>query len=254
MQKNTAMDLNAKPAKTGLNPIRVLVAAKPNFAIDGLLSLLKDSRGIKVIACVEPSDKCWEILHAEQPDVLLLHFDAVITPINEFVAKLRNESPGIRIILFGQKMSQPFLFGAVMAGIEGYINENMNSAHLLKAINSVLNGRLWVERIILEELAIHARQVQRFIENSILEKISTVRLLLTTRETTVLRLILEGMATREIAEVMSVSEQSVKLHLGNMFTKFNVANRSQLILLVYSRVCPVSNMIRLFRTSLEKSS
>lgn len=252
MQNNTAMGLKAKPVKTGLNSIRVLVAAKSNFAIDGLLSLLKGSNGIKVIACVEPSDRCWQILHEEQPDVLLLHFEAVITPINEFVAKMHNESPGVRIILFGQKMLQPFLFGAVMAGIDGYINENMNSAHLLKAIDSVLSGRLWVERIILEELAIHARQVHRFIERSILEKISTVRMLLTARETTVLRLILEGMATKEIAGVMCVSEQSVKLHLGNMFTKFNVANRSQLILLVYSRVCPVSNMIRLFRTSLEK--
>jgi DNA-binding NarL/FixJ family response regulator len=252
MRNNSALSQSAKPATTSLNPVRVFVAAKSDFAIDGLLSLMKGCNGIKVLACVEPSEGCWQMLHEEQPDLLLLHRDAVIAPVNEFVARIHNELPGVRIIVFGQKMAQPFLFDVVMAGVDGYINENMNSSHLLKAIDSVMDGRLWVERIILEEMAVHARQMQGFIERSILEKIDSVRMLLTERETTVLRHVLEGKATKEIAATMSVSEQSVKLHLGNMFAKFSVTNRSQLILHMYSRVCPVSNMIRLFRMSLDK--
>lgn len=251
-QRNTIK----KASQTNLinpNPTRIFVAAKPDFAIDGLLRLMRDSTEIKVLACVEPSERCWQVFHEEEPDLLLLHSDAVTMPTREFIMKIRHEMPEIRILIFGHKLSRSFLFEVVMAGVNGYINENMSSTHILKAIQSVMAGRLWVERYILDEMAAHARQMQSFVETSILEKLDSVRADLTARETTVLRFVLEGMATKEIAVTMHISEQGVKLHLSNMFAKFNVTNRSQLILQMYSRICPVSNMIRLFRMSLDKS-
>ena len=214
--------------------------------------MIEDSKDVKIVACVEPGDKCWQVFQEEKPDVLLLHADAVTAPMHEFIAEIHNKLPSIRIIVFGQKMSRPFLFDIVMAGVDGYINDKMSGAHVLKAIESVMDGRLWVERIILEDMAVHAQQMQKFVERSILEKIDSVRLHLTDREAMVLRLVLEGMVTKQIAAVMSVSEQGVKLHLSHMFAKFNVTNRSQLILHMYLRVCPVANMIRLFRMSLDK--
>jgi DNA-binding NarL/FixJ family response regulator len=253
MVRRAAISQINQPDPVSSNPTRVFVAAKPDFAIDGLLRLMGDNSEIKILACVEPSERCWQTLHEEEPDVLLLHSDAVAAPSREFIAKIRHEIPDIRIIIFGHKMPRMFLLEIVMAGVNGYINENMNSAHILKAVQSVMAGRLWVERQILEEMASNARQMQTFVETSILEKIDSVRADLTARETIVLRLVLEGMATKTIAASMNVSEQGVKLHLSNMFAKFNVTNRSQLILHMYSRVCPVSNMIRLFRMSLDKS-
>lgn len=253
MQQRTAMRQVNRASPENPNPARIFVAAKPDFAIDGLLRLMTDKPELKVLACVEPSERCWQTLHEDQPDILLLHSDAVTTPTREFFAKIRHEIPEIRIIIFGHKLPRSFLLEIVMAGVDGYINENMNSEHILKAIQSVMAGRLWVERYLLEEMAASARQMQTFVETSIIEKIDSVRADLTARERIVLRFVLEGMATKEIAASMHVSEQGVKLHLSNMFAKFNVTNRSQLILHMYSRVCPVTNMIRLFRMSLDKS-
>ena len=61
------------------------------------------------------------------------------------------------------------------------------------------------------------------------------------------------MATKEIADEMRLSQQSIKLYFGRIFRKFDVTNRSQLILLAFEKVCPVSNMIKLFRITLDKS-
>ncbi len=252
MKRRTALNPRNEARSINTDPTRIFVAAKSDFAIDGLLSLMKDSDEIKVLACVEPSDRCWQVFHQEEPDVLLLHADAAISPVHEFIDKIKKEMPNIHILVFGQKMPQMFLHELVMAGVDGYINEKMNSAHLLAAIKSVMTGGLWVERELLEKMAAQARQMQAFVEASILEKLESVRAHLTERETMVLRFVLEGMVTKEIAVAMHVSEQSVKLHLGNMFAKFNVTNRSQLILQMYSRVCPVNNMIRLFRMSLDR--
>jgi DNA-binding NarL/FixJ family response regulator len=68
----------------------------------------------------------------------------------------------------------------------------------------------------------------------------------------VLRCVLDGMAAKNIAYELYISEQSVKLYLSRMFRKFEVSNHSQLILMAFQRICPANNMIQLFRWSLDK--
>lgn len=94
--------------------------------------------------------------------------------------------------------------------------------------------------------------MERTLENSILDRINELYKFLTKRETAVFKLVLDGMATKEIAEKMHLSEQSIKLHLGRIFKKFQVPNRSQLILSTFSRICPVSNVYRLIRMTVDK--
>lgn len=237
---------------TDSNPIRVFVVAKSDFVVDGLLQIMEGDDRISLVTCVEPGDDCWCRFRNDKPDVLLLHSDVFKGPANELTARIREASPETRILVFGWNMSDPFLTGLLTAGVRGYINENMSGSHLVNAIETVSEGRMWVERSILEEMATEALQMHELMEQSILERIDVMRATLTPRETTVLRHVLEGMCTKEIARAMNVSEQSVKMHLTNMFAKFEVTNRSQLILRAYAKICPVTNMIRLFRKGLDQ--
>ena len=234
------------------DPASVYIVARQDFSVDGISRLIGDSADIKIIACIEASEACWRKLQEDKPEILLLHHSMVRVPIQQMVAKVRSASPETRIIVFGQQMSRDFLVDAVIGGIRGYVNENMDSTHLMHAIAAVRDGRLWVERSILEQIAVHAMEVQGVIEKTIMERIDTVRTLLTPREATVLCYVLDGLVTKEIAVKMSVSEQSVKMHLNHMFAKFGVTNRAQLILQTYARVCPVTNVVRLFRMSLDR--
>ncbi len=233
------------------DPARVYIVARQDFSIVGIARLIEESREIRVVACEESSEACWKKFQQVKPEILLLHYGMIPIPVQQIVAKVRNESPETRIMIFGQQIPREFLIDAVIAGVRGYVNENMDSTHLLRAIFAVRDGRLWVERDILEEMAIHAMEVQSVIEKTMLERIDTVRTLLTPREATVLRYVLDGLVTKEIAVKMSVSEQSVKMHLNHMFSKFGVTNRAQLIIQTYARVCPVTNVVRLFRMSLD---
>lgn len=230
----------------------IFVASKHDFSVEGMLRILTDSVENKIVACVEPGETCWEKLHTSQPDILLLHHQAVMSPLREFFARIRTMAPGVGIIVFGQTMDDAFLLETIRAGVSGYINENMNSVDLLDAIREVKNGRLWVERRILEALALAAIDMERTLENSILDRINELYKFLTKRETAVFKLVLDGMATKEIAKEMHLSEQSIKLHLGQIFKKFQVPNRSQLILSTFSRICPVSNVYRLIRMTVDK--
>ena len=233
-------------------PTAIFVAARPDFSVEGLVRILSDSTENDVVACVEPTDACWDKLRATAPDVILLHHSAVVTPIREFFMRIREAAPAARIVVFGQHMEDLFLFNIVRAGAAGYINENMNGSNVLHAIREVQAGRLWVERRILEATAKAAIDLERTLEQSIMENIDAVCRVLSKRESAVFRLVLEGLATKEIADRLHLSEQSVKLHLGRIFKKFQVTNRSQLILQAFSKICPVSNVYRLIRMTLDR--
>lgn len=233
-------------------PTSIFVAAKPGFSIEGMLRILSDNAENKVVACVEPSEACWDRLRDLHPEILLLHQQAIMSPKHEFFSHIKKTAPGVGIIVFGQNMDDNFLLEIFRAGTSGYINENMNGHDLLDAIRKVKGGQLWVERRVLEILARAAIDMESMLENSIIERIDMVRKILSRRETAVFQLVLAGMATKEIAEEMHLSEQSIKLHLSQIFKKFQVTNRSQLILATFSRICPVSNVHRLIRVTLDK--
>lgn len=230
----------------------IFVAAKPDFSVEGLVRILSDSAENEVVACVEPSESCWHKLRVVRPDVLLLHYLAIAPSIQEFFGRIAEAAPGAKVIVFGQHMDDVFLFNIIRAGASGYINENMSGNNLLHAVREVQAGRLWVERRVLEKIAQAAFDVERTLENSIIANIDAVHKILSRRETAVFRLVLEGLATKEIADTLHLSEQSVKLHLGRIFKKFQVTNRSQLILQAFSKICPVSNVYRLIRMTLDR--
>lgn len=245
--QETAIATSPALAATDIKPTSIFIAAKQDYAVEGMVRILGDSANNQVVACIEPGDACWDKLRNLQPDVLLVHHQSVVLPKRELFSKIRQTAPGVGIIVFGQGMEDDFLLEIVRAGAVGYINERMNSTDLIEAVQAVRSGQLWMERRLLEALARTAIEFERTLETSIVERLDTVRKILTRRETTVFQLVLEGLTTKEIAERMYRSEQSIKLHLGRIFKKFEVTSRSQLIVQAYSKICPVQNVVRLIR-------
>lgn len=252
MKRKTAIFAWRGPAAPADEYTSIFVAAKSDFSVEGLLRILTDSRENKMVACVEPDESCWEKLRDTRPHILLLHHKSVISSKHEFFVRIKNIVPGIKILVFGQNMDDSFLIDIIHAGASGYINENMNSQDVLKAIQQAKRGELWVEQRILENLAQGAVDMDGTFENSIRKRVKNVGKMLTKRETEIFQFVLEGFATKEIAEQAHLSEQTVKLHLGRMFKKFRVTSRPQLILDLFHRVCPVSNIVRLIRAMLDK--
>lgn len=232
--------------------VRIFMLANPGIYVDGLVQVLSHHRGIKVVACVAPGELCLEQLRTARPDVLLIHTSALQFPMTDFLARIRGADGKLPVLVFGHGLDEEFIYNLIRAGVQGYINETMTREQVLEAIKEVRHGGFWIEKRVLEKLVYSALEVERLIEESVKDRIQELQKLLTKREAELLRLVLEGLSTREIADRMCLSEPTVKLHLGNIFKKFDVTNRSQLILMTFARVCPVNNMIRLFRIALDK--
>lgn len=237
-----------------MSTIQLLVLAKRDIFLDGLLRILNDNKQLNINHCDLDIDEGIIQIERVCPDILLIQSQLVTPPFDLFFNQLilKTKKNHLKIIVFGQTMSDDFLLKIIRSGANGYINSNMSAKHLLQAVEHVNQGRMWVERHILEQLAQDALQMESVLEQIAMEKTRMISDLLTKREAQVFQWILKGLSTKEIAEQIFLSEQSVKLHLGKLFRKFDVTNRPQLILSAFERASPVNNIIPLIQETLEK--
>jgi len=102
--------------------------------------------------------------------------------------------------------------------IRGIISTDSNVDMLLKAIKVINNGEVWIDNPTMKSL----------LDRSITRKIKYATKL-TERETALLKLVKEGYRNKEIANALSISEQTVKSHLNRIFRKMNVSGRTELV-------------------------
>jgi DNA-binding NarL/FixJ family response regulator len=103
-------------------------------------------------------------------------------------------------------------FTALHAGAQGYVLKNTNKDELLRALRMVAAGQNWIPKDISAQLA--SREIHRE---------------LTTREVEVLNQLARGLANKEIANTMNISEYTVKAHLKSILRKLDAADRTKTV-------------------------
>ena len=158
-----------------------------------------------------------EWLHREMVEnvnsvVLLWGTDLRIQYINPYGARLF----GYRVseLLGKSVLEDASVVGAVKAGAIGYLLKDTDSDELCRAIRAAAAGQVQLSPAAAARLMREVRAPQS------LEP-------LTDRETEVLRLLAEGKSNKEIAASLSISDNTVKTHVGNVFTKLDVQSRTQ---------------------------
>ncbi len=237
-----------------MQPIQLIVLAKPDLFLDGLLRILNDNEHVHVLQNFNTIDDCLSQVDTCNADIIIIQNQMLEAPYEFFFKNLKKINPELKILVFGQLLETEFLLNIIRSGANGYINSNMSAQHLIQAILYINEGKLWAERNILEQLAQDALQMENILETIATEKTRMLSDILTKREAQVFQWVLKGLSTKEIAEQIYLSEQSVKLHLSKLFKKFEVTNRPQLILSAFERVSPVNNIIPLIQMTLEKKA
>lgn len=243
---------------SGADPvISLFVIARKDIYIDGLVRVITDFSGHRVVACSNPDGDCLTEFRSTPADLLLIEQSILeehlrsgtnLTILHDF----RDAFPELRFLVFGRDISNDSLHQMLRAGIRGFIDKTTTEDQLASAIRQVHGGGFWLGQKVLEQVIHSCVEIKQIIEQGIQAKIESIRETLTRRESEVLQRILEGMTNREIADDLNLSEQSIKLHLGRLFRKFEVSNRSQLILMTFQRVSPASDIIKQFRETLDK--
>jgi DNA-binding NarL/FixJ family response regulator len=200
------------------NPIRIMIVEDHNIVRQGLVALLKTYPDFVVVAEAADGRQAVELFRQHQPDVTLM--DLRLQKMNgvEAIGRIRIDSPQARIIVLTTFDGDEDIYRALEAGARGYLIKDMLLTDVLSAIRAVHRG----ERVI--PVAVAARLAE-----------FTPRTDLTEREVEVLQLVARGLSNRDVAGVIGRTDETVKVHLKNIFAKLGVADRTEAVTLALSR-------------------
>ena len=173
---------------------------------------------IKVISEAADGVECLKILETVTPDILLLDINMPNKNGIEVLEDIKNKNIDIKILILTVHNEIEYLLRAVDIGVDGYILKDSESAELKKAINYIYNGENYIQPSLIPVL--NSRLVNRNLDK---EKIDS----LTKRELEVLIQVAYGMFNKEIANILDISERTVKNHISNIFKKIDVNDRTQ---------------------------
>ncbi len=201
--------------------IRVLVADDHPVFRQGLRRLLDTAGDIEVVGESATGDEALRLVEDLAPDVVLL--DVMMPGMSgiEVARVIRATSPRTRVIILTVHTDEEFLFEAIKAGAMGYLLKDGSSDELLRAVHVVAQG----EGLLAPAMA--AKVFREFSRATASKDLAPVLTPLTPREVQILKHVTGGLANKEIAHTLGISERTVKNHLSNIMEKLHVNSRTQ---------------------------
>lgn len=208
-----------------MNIETIFIADTVRMFSDSLSLSLEQLNGFKIIGTAGDGALAFQQVRELKPDLLLT--DLNLQSINgiNLIRKVRASSPGIKAILLSSDITPSTIHKALSSGVDGIILKTDHLSLLLEAI-SVIHKRKFLSPGISDPLVNNFLNVS---DNPLQQKISP----LSDREEQVAKLIGEGVSSKEIGEILSISEKTVSKHRSNIFKKLSIKNTAQLVRYVY---------------------
>ncbi len=206
---------------TKLALIRVLLADDHALFRQGVRRLLESAGDIEVVGEAESGEQTVQLVEDLAPDIVLLDVAMPTLSGIDAARMIKTTSPRAGIIMLTVHADEEFLFEAIKTGAMGYLLKDCTPDELIRAIRVVHNG----EGLLAPTMA--AKVMREFARTRERKDLAAVQLPLSQREIEILQHVAGGLANKEIAHRLAISERTVKNHLSNIMEKLHVNSRTQ---------------------------
>ncbi len=211
------MDRN-ESSSTSAGTIRVLVADDHPVVRTGLAAVLVQQADLELVAEAENGERAVALYREHQPDVCLMDLRMPVMDGVEAIRAITTEFPEARILALTTYEGDADIRRALEAGARGYLLKDMLLTDVVQSVRAVHHG----ERVIPNAVA---ARLAEFPERSDL----------TERELEVLKLVARGLSNKEVARAIGRTDETVKIHLKNVFAKLGVADRTEAVTVALTR-------------------
>ena len=204
--------------------VRIAIADDHALFRDGLRMLLESEKGFDIVGEAADGEQAVKLAKRTRPDILLLDWTMPRLRGIDVLQELAGFSKLIRIILLTAAIDNKQILAALKLGARGVVLKESATEVLLKSIRAVLADQYWIGREQVGDLV----KVLRSLAPSYRDQPSERSFDLTPREREIVAAVVEGYSNKEIAQKFSLSEDTIKHHLTNIFNKTGVSTRLEL--------------------------
>ena len=202
--------------------IRVLIVDDHRLILEGLQYVL-EKEGMEIVGRAATGRQAMEMARTCEPDVVLLDIRMPDKDGLEALAAIKSSKSDVAVIILTSYRNPEYFYRAIALGAAGFLMKEGAPSQITHAIRTVLAGESIVDRQVLRDsLKALSATTKR---TSSAEPLNIPSL--TEQEVRILTLIAEGLTNSDIAEVLTVSPNTVKTHVHNVFVKLGVSDRTQ---------------------------
>ncbi|MGH9326538.1 MAG: LuxR C-terminal-related transcriptional regulator [Terriglobia bacterium] len=228
-QRASERSVGRKPERTDRKKTRVLIADREAIFRFGLRRILSTENDLRVVAEAENATEALHLARQAKPQVIFLQAGLALEKVADLILRLRSGSPGCKLVIAAAELSEGESVGYIRAGASGVILKSVEPALFIKCVRKVRQNEIWLPK---QEVTHMAKELEGA-PVSLPRPADT----LTRREKMIISYLTQGWRNREIADHLSISEQTVKNHLRAVYDKVGVSDRLELVLyVIYQRI------------------
>jgi two-component system, NarL family, response regulator NreC len=207
-----------------MNKLKVLLADDHGVVRKGLRFVLERNARIQVVG--EAADGREAVKLAEQLEPQVVVMDIAMPNLNgiDATTQIVKKNPKIGVVILSMYSDEAYLVRVLSAGARGYLLKDSAETELLRAVESVGEGKPFFSPAIAQTLLEdYMRRLQQ-------EHLQDSYDLLTDREKEILQLLAEGKSNKEVAAVLNLSLHTVETHRMHIMQKLNLHNTAEIVL------------------------
>jgi DNA-binding NarL/FixJ family response regulator len=207
--------------------ISVLIADDQALVRGGLRMIIDAQPDMEVVGEAEDGREALDLCRGSAPDVVLMDIRMPGVDGIEATRELSRQRTPTRVLILTTFDTDEYVYAAMKAGASGFLLKSAPPQRLGEAIRVIAAGDALLAPTITRRL------IEQFVSRPAPGAQPKKADLLTERELQVLRLIARGLSNAEIAADLIVSEATVKTHVNRLFSKLNLRDRVQAVVLAY---------------------
>ena len=198
--------------------IRILICDDHAVVRRGLRSLVGVNPEMELVGEAVDGEEAVSMAQKLKPDVIIM--DLIMPRKNgiDATSEIKKKNPDAKILVLTSFSDDNNVFPAIKAGASGYLLKDSSPEELLQAINDVHQGKSSLHPVIAQKV------IQELHQPS---DLPPTEYPLTAREVDVIKYVAQGLSNQDISRKLKIKEGTVRIHVGNILNKLQLANRTQ---------------------------